>query len=142
MALLDIDNLKSMISKGMSAEEERAAFRKLLITVLARASRVDLNTDAAEVDKIQAIVAEYTGADIDAAAVRTEAIMQARETNMKSVSKLASKMSESYRVLVIKALKQVILADDQVSHTEIDYFNAVAAALRLSFADVAELVEG
>lgn len=141
MALVDLENLKSLVKAGSSAVDERDTFKTLLLTILTKASRVDLHTDSAEVEIIQRIMQEYTGESYDGATIRSEAIAQAQESSLRPVAKLASKVSEDMRVLAIGALKEVMAADDRISYAEIDYFNAVAAAMRLSFADVAGLLQ-
>ncbi len=141
MTLVDLDKLKSLLSSGGSADDERETFKKMLFMILAKAARVDLHADAAEVAVIQKIMKEYTGADYAAADIHTEALNLANEKSLRPVSQLAAKLPESLCVLAINALKEVMRADDKISYAEIDYFNAVAGAMRLSHADVAGLVQ-
>ena len=84
---------------------------------------------------------EYTGETYEAGTIRAEAIEQSQEESLRPVAKAASKLPEGLRVLAIDALASVMRADDQISYAEIDYFNAVAGAMRLSFADVAGLLK-
>lgn len=141
MTLLNLDNLKSSALQGDFADEQLESMKKLLLMVLARGARVDLNADSDEVSAIIEVVRNFTGHELDAATVRTEAIAQSRETSTKPISKLASSLSHEQKILVILALKEVLLADQQLISSEIDYFNIVASALKLSFADAAGLIE-
>ena len=141
MALVDLESLKSLVCNGSSAADELETFKKLLFTILTKAARVDLQTDDSEVSMIQSIMSEYTGESYSAGDIRAEAIGQAQEDSLRPVSKLASRLPENLRVLAISALIDVMRVDERVSYAEIDYFNAVAAAMRLSFADSAGLVK-
>jgi len=141
MALVNLQNLKSLMCADSTGDAERETFKTLLFTILAKASRVDLHTDTSEVETIQKIMLEYTGENYDAGSIRAEAIAQSQEESLRPVAKAASKLPEGLRVLAIEALASVMRADDQISYAEIDYFNAVAGAMRLSFADVAGLLK-
>jgi uncharacterized tellurite resistance protein B-like protein len=141
MALVDLQNLKSLVCASSGAADERETFKNLLFTILTKAARVDLQTDDSEVSMIQAIMSEYTGESYSAGDIRAEAIGQAQEESLRPISKLAFKLPENLRVLAISALIDVMRADERVSYAEIDYFNAVAGAMRLSFADAAGLVK-
>lgn len=141
MALVDLQKLKSLVTAGSSAHDESERFKQLLFMILTKAARVDLHTDAAEVDLIQKIMLEYTGEAYEAATIRAEATAQSQENSLRPISKLASTLPENLRVLAVSALKEVMGADERVSYAEIDYFNAVAGAMRLSFADVAGLLQ-
>ena len=140
MALVNLENLKSLMCTESSSDSERETFKTLLFTILSKASRVDLHTDSSEVEAIQKIMLEYTGETYEAGTIRAEAIEQSQEESLRPVAKAASKLPEGLRVLAIDALASVMRADDQISYAEIDYFNAVAGAMRLRFADVAGLL--
>ena len=142
MALIDLQSLKTLVQSGCNEVDEREVFKELLYAILCKAARVDLHADTTEVDMIAKIMLEYTGEEYDSAAIRTEISAKSRDDSLRPVAQLASKLSEEMRVLAIVALEQVMRADETVSYAEIDYFNAVAAAMRLSFADVAGLVKG
>jgi hypothetical protein len=141
MTLVDLTNLKTMICNGSIGADEREWFRELLYLILTKAARVDLHADESEVSTIKRIMKEYTGEDYDEGDIRAEAIAQSRENSLRPVAKLGSRLPETYCVLAIQALEEVMRADDNVSYAEIDYFNAVASAMRLSFADVAGLIQ-
>ena len=141
MALVNLENLKSLMCTESSSDGERETFKTLLFTILSKASRVDLHTDSSEVEAIQKIMLEYTGETYEAGTIRAEAIEQSQEESLRPVAKAAAKLPEGLRVLAIDALANVMKADDQISYAEIDYFNAVAGAMRLSFADVAGLLK-
>lgn len=141
MSLVNLDTLKSSVTEGNIAQEQLEALRKLLVAVLAKGARADLNADSDEVNTIIQVVRDFTGLELDTATVRAEAIAQSRETSSRPISKLASTLSHEHKVLVVLALKEVLLADQQVISSEVDYFNVVASALRVSFADAAGLLE-
>ena len=141
MALVNLQSLKSLMTSTTSADDDRESYKTLLFTILTKASRVDLHSDGTEIELIQKIMFDYTGETYDAGSIRAEAIAQAQGESLRPVAKLAAKLPESMRVLAIDALASVIRADDNISYAEIDYFNAVAGAMRLSFADVAGLLQ-
>jgi len=141
MALVNLQSLKSLMTSTTSADDYRESYKTLLFTILTKASRVDLHSDGTEIELIQKIMFDYTGETYDAGSIRAEAITQAQGESLRPVAKLAAKLPESMRVLAIDALASVIRADDNISYAEIDYFNAVAGAMRLSFADVAGLLQ-
>jgi uncharacterized tellurite resistance protein B-like protein len=141
MALVNLQSLKSLMTSTTSADDDRENYKTLLFTILTKASRVDLHSDGTEIELIQKIMFDYTGETFDAGSIRAEAIAQAQGESLRPVAKLAAKLPESMRVLAIDALASVIRADDNISYAEIDYFNAVAGAMRLSFADVAGLLQ-
>ena len=129
------------MNTGLSAADECEIFKQLLFKLLTKAARIDLHTDTSEVELIQTLMLEYTGESYDTGVIRAEAAIQAQETSLRPVAKLAAKLPENLRVLAIGALKEIMGADERISYAEIDYFNAVAGAMRLSFADVAGLLQ-
>lgn len=141
MALVDLQTIKARLQGQSGAADERETFKQLLFKILTKAARVDLHTEGAEVAMIQRIMLAYTGEEYDAGTIRAEALAQSQEDSLRPVARLAAKLPESFCVLAIVALEEVMRADENVSYAEIDYFNAVAAAMRLSFADVAGLVK-
>jgi uncharacterized tellurite resistance protein B-like protein len=140
MALVDLEKIKAQLTSTPSEGDQREVFRELLFKILTKAARVDLHTADAEITMIQRIMKSYTGEEYAAAAIRTESIAQSQESSLRPVARLAAKLPESFRVLAIVALEEVMRSDERLSYSEIDYFNAVAGAMRLSFADVAGLV--
>ena len=108
MALVNLENLKSLMCTESSSDSERETFKTLLFTILSKASRVDLHTDSSEVEAIQKIMLEYTGETYEAGTIRAEAIEQSQEESLRPVAKAASKLPEGLRVLAIDALASVM----------------------------------
>ena len=113
MALVNLENLKSLMCAESSSDSERETFKTLLFTILSKASRVDLHTDSSEVEAIQKIMLEYTGETYEAGTIRAEAIEQSQEESLRPVAKAATKLPEGLRVLAIDALASVMRADDR-----------------------------
>ena len=108
--------------------------------MLATATRVDLHTHESEVESIQKVYQEYTGDMVSVADIRVAAIVGVREEGLKPVAKNAGKLSAEHRRLMIQGLRAVLLADDALRSTEIEYFNLVSKMLDVTHADAAGLV--
>lgn len=78
MAPLNLDSLKAVLSSGNGNEAEGETLRDLLFSVVAKASRDDLNADDGEIANIQSLVAKHTGEQVEGAEIRNAAIEAAR----------------------------------------------------------------
>jgi len=141
MALVELSYIKKLFKGGHESKGDPQAFRELLVMILARATDADAYTHPAEVDTVQAVIKEHLGEDISSADVRIAALSDIYESAPleKCISRISSQLSHAERQSIVRALVAVLKADEHVASTEAGYFNMVANALKLSYADVAGL---
>lgn len=145
MAIADLKNVLNIFA-GSSDEESAGAelYKEVLLMTLARAADADINIQAVEVDRIREILKEHTGQKFSAADVRVAAReeLYAEASLRKYLSSVRSKLSASERADVVQALADVFRSDQSVSVLEVDFFNGVAAALKVTPAELAGLFAG
>lgn len=142
MGIADLGNvLKIFGGSEISPEEQKALFEEVLLMVLARASSSDSSIQKIEVRSIQNIVERETGNTISEQDVRKAARTELYETTPldKYLGSAGGKLTDRDRVAVVHLLAEVIRSDTEVSVLEIDFFNMVAGALKMTAAEVAGL---
>ena len=141
MALVDLNNIKQLFGGNRETQPDPEVYRELLLMVLARATDADAYTHPAEVQVVQEVLQEHLGEHIEAGDVRFAARSKLYETAPleKYVSRVGPQLPKSDRRAIISALVEVLKADERVATSEANYFNMIASALDLSFADVAGL---
>lgn len=125
-----------------TADDIRDIVDETVLLVLARATAADTNIKHLEVDAVREIVKEHTGEEVSAKDVRMAAHagifdVEPLERHLARVSK---KIDIHDRVMIAKALAEVILVDERVSSREVRFFNMVAEALDLTAANIAGLM--
>ena len=145
MAIADLTNvLKIFSGSEVSEEEKKDLFEETLLMTLARAANADVAIQNVEVDRIREILKEHTGEDFSAGDIRiaARAELYAEATLVKYLNSVRDKMLNKDRVDTIHALADVFRSDQEVSVLEIDFFNSVAEALRVTPAEIAGLTAG
>lgn len=145
MAIADLKNvLKIFGGAEISKEEQDMLFKEVLLMTLARAADADINIQTVEVDRVREILKKHTGQDFSAADVRVaaRAELYADSTLRKYLASVRSKMTGKHRVATMDALADVFRSDESVSVLEVDFFNRVAEALKVSPAELAGLSAG
>ena len=145
MAIADLKSvLKIFSGSEMGEEGQSELFKEVLLMTLARAADADINIQKVEVEKIQAILKEHTGVDFSSGDIRiaARAELYAEATLRKYLASVRGKMTDADRVHTIQALAEVFRSDKVVSVLEIDFFNGVAEALRVTPAQIAGLTAG
>lgn len=145
MALADLKNVLSIFGgSDISDDKRNELFKEVLLMTLARAADADINIQSAEVDRIQAIIKDHTGEDVSAADIRVaaRAELYAEAELRRYLAKVHSKMPPEHRAKTVHALADVFRSDAVVNPLEVDFFNGVAEALRVTPAEVAGLIEG
>jgi len=145
MAIADLKNvLKIFGGSEFSAEQENQLFKEVLLMTLARAADADINIQAAEVDRIREILKKHTGEEFSSADIRVaaRAELYAEATLVKYLNSVSNKMTTAHRVETIQALADVFRSDQNVSVLEVDFFDKVVGALRVTPSQVAGLVAG
>lgn len=121
--------------------EEGNLLHDTLLRTLARMSYADANINCGEVDTIRNIYKDVTGEDVSEADVRvaSRADLYERLPFDKYLSGVQKKISTEDKMVIMRALAEVIRVDGNVSPGEIDFFNEVGRALKLNPADLKEL---
>ncbi len=141
MSIRNLSHIKKLFNHVDKPEERAALYKEMLLMTLARATRADLVTDDAEVATVQKVMLDATGEEVSAQCVRITASSELYETAPidKYLARVGQKIDASQRQSIVKALIAVFEADGQVTESEIDFFNMVVGALKLSPAEVAGL---
>lgn len=142
MALVDLDHVKRLFGSRGDSQTGPEVFRELLLMVLARATDADSYTHPAEVEVVQKVLEDQLGEPVESSTVRIAARSKLYEAAPleKYIARVGPQLDKAERLAIINALVEVLNADERVATSEISYFNMVALALELSFADVAGLV--
>lgn len=127
-----------------TAEELEQLAEEVMLMVLARATAADSNIAGVEIDTVRAMIRERLGKDLEDAEIRIAAnsAIYEKQPLQKYVASAAKKLPREDRVGILDALAAVIRADDKVGAREIDFYNEVAGAMAVTYADVIGLVEG
>jgi len=145
MAIADLASVLKIFGGGEVGEEKQnELFKEVLLMTLARAADADINIQTVEVERIQEILKEHTGEEFSASDIRVAAReeLYAEASLRKYLSSVRSKMAYDHRVATMHALADVFRVDKSVSALEVDFFNSMADALRVTPADLAGLVAG
>lgn len=141
MGLIDLNHIKRLFSAKRDDPPGPEVYRELLLLVLARATDADAYTHPAEVEVVQRVLEAHLGEPIEPSDVRIAARSAIFETTPleRFIARVGPRLPRSERRKIINALMAVLRADDRVANSEAHYFNMVAAAMELSFAEVAGL---
>ena len=145
MAIADLKNvLKIFGGSDVSEEHENELFKEVLLMTLARAADADINIQTVEVERIQEILKEHTGEDFTRADIRVAARSElyAEATLIKYLNSVYKKLKTEHRAETIQALADVFRSDKNVSVLEVDFFDKVAEALRVTPSQMAGLIAG
>lgn len=121
--------------------EEGNLLQDTLLRTLARMSYADTNVHCGEVATIQKIYQQVTGNEVSEADIRvaSRADLYEREPFEKYLGRVQKKISIDDKMVIVRALAEVIRVDGNISPGEIDFFNQVGKALKLNPADLKEL---
>lgn len=123
--------------------EKRTLANEVLFRALARMSSADTNIRPVEVETIRNIYLDMTGDEISVSEVRVaaQADLYERQPFKKYLAGVQAQIDGDDKRLIMKALAAVIKADGRISPFEVDFFNEVASALKLSHSDLTDLAE-
>jgi len=118
---------------SLSADEQEKLFQDLLFLVLSRASRSDLDISEVEIETIQKILKDTGGIETTPQEIRTAGMSELYE--VAPIEKYASRTSRSLTIkqrhTILKALYEVVGIDGVYSHSEAQFFDSIAGAMRL-----------
>ncbi len=145
MAIADLKNVLSIFGGSeLKKDKERELFKEVLLMTLARAANADVNIQSVEVDRIQQILKSRTGEEFSAADIRVaaRAELYAEATLVKYLGSVSKKMTPEHRAETARALADVFRSDKTVSVLEIEFFDNVVNALKVTPSQLAGLVAG
>ena len=130
------------IFRGSSTSEEKQKelYRQVLLMTLAQASRSDANIHPVEIEMIQQIMQRDTGQELTEADIRKAARPEWYQSAKlrKYLRSVQHRLKVEDKIKIVRALADVIKSDTQISVLEIDFFNRVADALRITPAELFE----
>jgi uncharacterized tellurite resistance protein B-like protein len=128
---------------GSSASEgsQDELYKEVLLMTLARASKADANIHPAEIETILQIMQRETGQVFAEADIRKASQPDLYESaNLrKYLRSVQGRLNDENKVTIVQALVDVIKSDTEINVLEIDFFNRVVDALRITPADQPEL---
>ena len=145
MAIADLKSvLKIFGGSDIGEDEQNELYKEVLLMTLSRAADADIHIHPLEVDRIVEILKEHTGENFESRDVRVAAReeLYAQASLVKYLNSVRDKMRNADRVDTIHALADVFRIDAEVSPLEVDFFNEVAAALKVTPAEIAGLSAG
>ena len=113
----------------------------MLLITLARASYSDANIHPVEIETIQQIMQRETGQELTEADIRRAAWPGLYESAKlrKFLRSVQRQLKAEDKITIMQALADVIGSDTQINVLEIDFFNRVAVALRITPPELPEL---
>ncbi len=135
MGIADLSSVLEIFGASSSSEENQTElYKEVLLMTLARASRSDANIHPVEIETIRQIMQRETSQDLTEADIRRAARPELYESvNLrKYLRSVQRQLKVEDRITIVQALADVIKSDTQISVLEIDFFNRVADALRIT----------
>ncbi|MFQ6004800.1 MAG: TerB family tellurite resistance protein [Woeseia sp.] len=142
MSIADLSSvLKIFGGSSPGDEDQNKLYKEVLLMTLARASSSDANINPVEIESIQGIMKRETGQDLTDADIRKASRSELYESvNLrKYLRSVQGKLKAGDKSRIVRSLADVIKSDTEISVLEIDYFNRVADALRVTPAELAGL---
>ena len=143
MAIADLSRALKIFSESSPSEEkQKELYREVLLMTLARASSSDAKIDPVEIETIQQIMQRETGQELTEADIRkaTRPDLYESVNLRKYLRSVRRQLKASDRITIMQALADVIKSDTRINVLEIDFFNRVADALRITRAELPELI--
>jgi len=138
MKIADLSNVTRIFRGSLSAEEQDALYKEVLLMTLSRATDSDSNVKACEVATVQKILKKVTGEDFSEVDIRVAAgseIYQSAPLE-KYLARVVHQLNTQQRITTLQALAEVIRSDTTINSPEIRFFNSVAGALALTPAQI------
>ena len=124
---------------GASANEKNQVelYKEVLMMTLAQASKADANIHPLEIETIQQIMLRETGRDLTEADIRKVALSDRYESaNLrKYLRRVQGQLNAESKITILQAVVDVIKSDARINVLEIDFFNRVVDALRMTPAE-------
>ncbi len=129
--------LKSLVGSSANEETQDDVYEEVLLMTLAQASKADANIHPLEIETIQQIMRRETGQDLTEADIRkaTRSDMYESANLRKFLRRVRGQLSAEKKTTILQALVDVIKSDTTINVLEIDFFNRVVDALRMTPAE-------
>ncbi len=134
-------NLSSVLKifGGSSASEkiQDELYKEVLMTTLAQASKADANIHPLEIETIQKIMLRETGQNLTAADIRKASLSDRYESVnfRKYLRRVQGQLNAENKTTILRSVVDVIKSDTKINVLEIDFFNRVVDALRMTPAE-------
>ena len=138
MAIAAVSNVLKIFGESSPSEEkQKELYRKVLLMTLAQASRSDANIHPVEIETIQEIMQRETGQELTEADIRRAARPHLNESAKlrKYLRSVQRQLKLENKTTILQALADVIKSDTEINVLEIDFFNRVVDALRITPAE-------
>jgi len=129
--------LKSLVGSSANEETQDDIYEEVLLMTLAQASKADANIHPLEIKTIQQIMRRETGQDLTEADIRkaTRTDMNESANLRKYLRRVQGQLNVRNKTAILQALVDVIKSDTEINVLEIDFFNRVVDALRMTPAE-------
>ena len=138
MAFGNISTVLKIFSGSSTSEKiQDELYREVLITTLAQASRADANIHPLEIETIQEIMRRETGQDLTEADIRKASLSDWYESGnlRKYLRRVQGQLNAENKTTILRSVVDVIKSDTKINVLEIDFFNRVVDALRMTPAE-------
>jgi len=142
MAFSDLSNFLKIFGRPADNEETRGElYKEVLLTTLARASKADANIHPMEIETIQQIMQRETGQELTEVDIRkaSRSELNGQANLRKYLRSVQSRLNDENKTTILRALVDVIKSDNNINVLEIDYFDRVVDALRMTPTEQFEL---
>lgn len=128
--------------EGIEPQERQNLVKEVLLMTLSRASSADSNVRPVEINVIQNILKESTGEDFSESQIRMAAHSELYESAPLEayLSRVAHTLNEEDRHLIAKSLEHVIRSDLHITYKEVEFYNLVVDALKITPATAIGLI--
>ncbi len=143
MSIVSFKKITKLLKENkLRAKHKQELFQEVMLMVLARVTRVDLNIENIEIARVQEVLKTELGKDISEAEIRTAASSEIFESQSleRYLATATRKLDERERIVIMTSLASVIRSDHKIRGFELDFFDKVALALRATPSEIAGLI--
>ncbi len=138
MAFGNLNGVLNIFGGSSTSEKTQdELYKEVLMMSLAEACRADANIHPLEIQAIQKIMRRETGQDLSEADIRVASRSDIyNSANLRKYLRRARvQLNAENKVTILQALVDVIKSDTKINVLEIDFFNRVVDALRITPAE-------
>ncbi len=142
MAFSDLSNVLGIFGRPANSEETQGElYKEVLLTTLAGASKADANIHPMEIETIQQIMQRETGQEFTEADIRkaSRSELNGSANLRKYLRSVQSRLNDENKTTILRAMVDVIKSDTHINVLEIDFFDRVVDALRITPTEQFEL---
>ena len=142
MVFGNFSNVLKLFGGSFASEKTQdELYEEVLFTILARASKADANIHPDEIGTIQQIMRRETGQDVTESDIRKASWSELNESAhlRKYLRSVQGRLNGQNKTAILQALVDVIKSDSKINVLEIDFFNRVVDALRMTSTERFEL---